>query len=97
MEIKIEGKQLTGILIDICMMICGLALSQVISLFGAMNASSIDIKFVIYLVITLISFFVWLWLKRRPGINIKDRIESILDRLPDAEDVTSIKGERNGS
>lgn len=80
LKIKEEAAKSTGLWVDICAAVFGVALGYLITLLSEQNI--LTYRGLAAVIIFLISFFAWLWFKRRPNISIDQHIENVLELLP---------------
>ena len=97
-EVKKQAEKSNSLIADLCSMLFGIGLSLLASLWLTLSPYSPE-GFWIYtmlLLITLVSFFTWIWLKRTPYMDISNLVDIILGDLPDPEKTQNIR-ENNGS
>lgn len=94
LKIKDQTKKHTTLITGICGTILGISLPSLFSLLQD-NIPTSPLKVLINTLITMSSLFVWIWFERRPNINISERIDEVLEELPDPEKTISL-GETSG-
>lgn len=93
LKVQKEAKKSTAFIVDLFSALFGGILALLATAWITISPYSKPGSYIYFIGIPLllISGFLWLWFKRRPGIDINERIDFILEKFPKIENAEAIR------